>query len=62
MNSKELLIKLNKYADNIRNRLSAGLPEKHKGHPETYKRFLQNELSAVTAKIEEMKLLEPAKK
>lgn len=60
--SKEKLIKQNKYAEELKNKLSAPTPAKHVGNPESYKLFLQRELAAATKKIDSLKLTEPSKK
>lgn len=60
--SKEALIKLNKYADDLRNKMSAPLSAKQKKRPTEFKQFLERELKAVTTKIDALKLTEPSKK
>jgi len=59
--SKESLIKAQKYADDIKNRLQSSTPEKHRDSPQTYKLFLTRELEAVTRKIESLKLVSDKK-
>lgn len=54
--SKDKVNKLQKYADDIKSRLSSAVPEKHKNHPDTYKRFLDNELKTVTSQLDRLKL------
>lgn len=55
--SKEVLQKLNKYADGIKSKLAEKtLPEKQKNRPAQYKQFLEKELSQVNSKIESMKI------
>lgn len=55
--TKDKLIKLTKYQSEIKDKLSStSVPEKHKGHPESYKGFLKNELRLVTNQIEAGKL------
>lgn len=54
--NKEKLGKLERYLSNMQQRLESNVPEKHKNHPETYKRFLMNEISTVKAQIEQMRL------
>lgn len=53
--SKEKTIKLQKYADDTKNKLQGAIPEKHKNNPETYKNFLKHELVMVNKSLEEMK-------
>lgn len=44
------------YQTKIKDLLAAKvLPEKHQGHPESYKQFLENELRIVTNQIEKVK-------
>ncbi len=57
MISKEKLNSLTKYKANLEERLKSPVPEKHKDHPESFKRFLQNELSTVSKVLDEAKLL-----
>lgn len=60
--SKEKLQKANKYAEDLKNKLSSATPEKHKANPATYKQFLERELKVVQNKIDSLKLTEPSKK
>jgi hypothetical protein len=41
--------------DKIKTSLDSDTPEKHKHRPAEYKRYLENELSAAKAAIEELK-------
>ena len=52
--SKEKLNSLNKYSQDLKNKLTSITPEKHKDHPDTYKNFLERELSQTSKKIEEL--------
>jgi hypothetical protein len=54
--NNEKLITLSKYLEDLKNRLSGAVPPKHANHPETYKNFLRNEISAANKKLEEIKL------
>jgi hypothetical protein len=53
---KETLKRLNRYLTYLNDRASSGIPEKHKNRVASYKRFLDNEIAAVKAKIEALKL------
>ena len=54
--TKEKLISLNKYAQELKNKLTSAVPAKHKNRPQSYKNFLTHELKMVNSKIEEAKL------
>lgn len=54
--SKEKLAKLNKFAAVLKDRLSSPVPEKHKGHPESFRLMLNRELETVNKQIAEAKL------
>lgn len=54
--SKEKLISITKYANEIKNKLSDVVPSKHKNHANQYKAFLEKELKAANAKVENLKL------
>lgn len=54
--TKEKMIKLEKYLLTLQQRLDSSVPQKHTNHPETYKRFLRNEISLVKGTIERAKL------
>jgi hypothetical protein len=61
--SKEKLIKLTKYANDVKNKLSDGtLSEKQKNRPKQYKAFLERELAAATAKIDAIRVSLPSDK
>lgn len=53
---KEQLQKMVTYQSLVKARLSAPLPKKHLHREKSFKNFLNNELAAVTAKINEFKL------
>lgn len=55
--NKDRLNSLLKYATGLKDRLDAPIPEKHKGHPESYKNFLKHEISLAERKIEALKLV-----
>ena len=59
--TKEKLVSLQKYANDLKNRLSSPVPASHAEHPATFKAFLNNELRLVIAKLEEAKLTGEAK-
>lgn len=50
--NKETFKRLTTYKAKIQDMMSAPIPEKHKGHPETYKAYLQKELDFVNILIE----------
>jgi hypothetical protein len=55
--SKEQLQRLTKYSSDIKNKLAdTNLPEKQKKRPVQYRQFLERELSAVTSKIDALKI------
>ena len=54
--SKEKLISLTKYADDLKSKLQAGPTKKHVNHPASYKLFLERELDSVSKKIETLKM------
>lgn len=54
--TKEKLVKLERYLLNMQQKLESGIPAKHQGHPETYTRFLRNEIASVKATLEQAKL------
>lgn len=54
--TKEKLISLNKYAQDLKNKLTSPTPVKHKNRPESYKKFLTRELEMVNSKIDAAKL------
>lgn len=54
--TKEKLVLLVKYQNELKGRLGSEVPEKHITHPVSYKRFLLNELRIVTDKLESAKL------
>jgi hypothetical protein len=54
--NKEKLKSLQKYLDNLNNRLTAPLPEKHKAHPAPYLRFLRVEIDTLVKQIDAAKM------
>ena len=60
--SKEKLISLTKYANDLKNKLSDAVPEKHRAHAKEYKHFLEKELKAANAKVEILKMAGADKK
>lgn len=46
---------LEKHLQNLKNRQTMAIPEKHKNHIDTFKKFLHNEIETVTSKIQELK-------
>ena len=55
--TKEKIISLNKYLSNLNDRINDKVvPEKHKGHPDTYRAFLAREIDMVKRQLEEAKL------
>lgn len=54
--SKQKILNLTKYVSDMKNRLTAPLPEKHKDHEKEYKQFLNNEVQMANGKLEALKL------
>lgn len=54
--TKEKLIKLTKYMNDLSDKLNASIPDKHKDSPNTYKNFLKHEINLVKSKLEAAKL------
>ena len=54
--AKERLNDLQDYLKLIEARIAAPTPEKHLEHPQTYKAYLEGELSLVKAKIEKLRI------
>lgn len=54
--SKEKLVSLLKYKQELLNRISGPVPEKHKDHVNEFKNFLQNELNLVNSTLEKDKI------
>lgn len=50
--TKEKVISLKAYLSKLTDRLSGEIPPKHVNRPESYKRFLRNEIATVKAKLE----------
>ena len=54
-NSKqEKINRLKTYAENLRSRLTGGIPEKHKNSPEGFKQMIEIDLKKTEAKIKEL--------
>lgn len=56
MISKDKQKKLEKYLQHLINRLEAPVPEKHSGHPETFRLFLTREIGTVKSQLDAAKL------
>lgn len=54
--TKEKVKSLQKYLEITQNKLNSAIPEKHKDHPATYKRFLQNEIQTVQKQLDAAKM------
>jgi hypothetical protein len=54
--NKEKMIALSKYIESLKDRLTAVVPEKHKGHVKTYHDFLKNEIKMTSDKLEKERL------
>lgn len=54
--TKEKLASLNKYAQELKNKLTSPVPSKHKNREQSYKNFLTHELAMVNSKLEAAKL------
>lgn len=55
--SKEKVISLTKYANDLKSRLSSPVPDKHKNRQSSYTNYLKNELDSVNAKLDALKLV-----
>lgn len=56
--SKENVLRLNKYAQELKNRLDSPTPKKHTNHPESYRVFLKKELDTTNRKLADLKLVD----
>lgn len=54
-NNTEKINRLQVYAEMLRNRLTGGIPEKHKNSPESFKQMIQIDLAKTEAKIRELR-------
>lgn len=54
--TKEKLVSLKRYLDEMTNLLNAPLPEKHSKRAEAYKAFIAKEIKGVTAQLEAARL------
>ena len=54
--TQDKLKKLDKYLASLEDRVNSAIPLKHKNHPESYKRFLKNEIDTVKRQIADAKL------
>jgi len=54
--TKEKVLSLEKYLELCKSKKTSAIPLKHKGHPESYLRFLDNEIRMVSIKLEAVKL------
>lgn len=54
--TKEKLVNLTNYMNDMIDRLKGNTPEKHKDHPEQYKNFLKHEIELVKAKLDDARL------
>ena len=54
--TKDKILTLTKYAEQLKSRLTDPLPIKHSHRLEAYRQFLKNELEGVTKKLAEAKL------
>lgn len=52
--TKEKRQSLTKYRNELADKLKEPSPDKHKDHPDTYKRFLENELAAVQSTLDKV--------
>ena len=60
--SKEKLIGLTKYSNELKAKLSDTVPAKHKNRAKQYHAFLEKDLKAVNAQIDNLKLAGADKK
>ncbi len=56
MLTKDKLVSLTKYLEHLKDRLKAPTPPKHANHPDTFRNFLNNEISIVTKQLDAAKL------
>lgn len=54
--TRDKLLSLTKYLDKLNNMITSPTPDKHIGHPETYRLYLVREIAVVKAKLDEAKL------
>ena len=54
--SKEKLMSLTKYSNDLKNRLSGTVPEKHKNRVRQYHEYINHELKIVNTKIDFLKM------
>jgi hypothetical protein len=53
---KDKLLKAIKYLDLLKDKMGSSTPKKHLSRPDTYKLFLEKEISATQKKIDALKL------
>ena len=54
--TKEKLVKLQRYLDEMTARSKSAIPDKHKDHPAQYKAFLAREIAMVQSQLDAAKL------
>lgn len=57
-NKQELIDRLEKYAQSVKDRMGGGIPDKHNNRPAQYKQYLAREYANTIARIERLKLEE----
>jgi hypothetical protein len=53
--AKDKILRLTKYLEGVKSRLSTGIPERHKNRQEAYKAHLKLEIKRTTKKIESLR-------
>jgi hypothetical protein len=54
--TKEKIVNLTTYLNNMINKLNSPIPDKHKNHSDSYRQFLTREIKTVKDKLEAAKL------
>lgn len=54
--SKEKIESLTRYVNDMKNRLTGAVPEKRKGHEESYYKFLNLEITKANRTLDKLKL------
>lgn len=59
--TKEKIVSLTKYLNEMKNKLDSSIPEKWAHSPESYKNFLQREVRLTAKKLDDAKLTADSK-
>jgi hypothetical protein len=54
--TKEKVLSLTKYLNDMKTKLVAPLPKKHEGGERTYRQFLENEIKTATSRLDAAKM------